>query len=70
MTRGDGRGAYMVLVGKPERRRLLRRPRHRWEDNIKLILNKWDAGMDWIDFARGRARWRTLANAVTNIRLP
>jgi hypothetical protein len=60
----------MVLVGKPERRRLLRRPRRRWEDNIKLILNKWDAGMDWIGFAQGRVRWRTLVNAVTNIRLP
>ena len=70
MTRGDRRGAYLVLVGKPEGRRPLRRPRRRWEDNSKLILNRWDEGMDWIDFAQGRARWRTLVNAVTNIRPP
>jgi len=69
VTRGDRRGACVVLVAKPEGRRPLRRPRRRWEDNIK-ILNKWDAGMDWIDFAQGRARWRTLIQAVTNIRLP
>ena len=59
----------MVLVGKPEGRRPLRRPWRRWEDSIK-ILNKWNAGMDWIDFAQGTARWRTLVQAVTNIRLP
>ena len=69
MTRGDRRGAYVVLVGKPEGRRPLRRPRHRWQDNIK-IFNKWGAGMDWIDFAEGRATWRTLLQALTNIRLP
>jgi hypothetical protein len=70
VTRGDRRGAYMVLVGKPEGRRPLRRPRRRWEDNSKLILNRWDEGMDWIDFAQGKARWRTLVNAATNIRPP
>ena len=59
------RGAYRVSVGRPERKR----PRRRWKDNIKMDLQEvgW-RGMDWIDLARDRDRWRTLVNAVMNLR--
>ena len=68
---GEGRGAYRVLVGRPEGRRPLGRPRHRWEDNIKMDLQEvgW-GGMDWIDMAQDRDRWRVLVNAVINLRVP
>jgi hypothetical protein len=54
---GEGRGAYRILVGRPERRRPLGRPRCRWEDNIKTDLQevRWE-GMDWIDMAQDRDR--------------
>jgi hypothetical protein len=55
-------------VGRPEGRRPLGRPRHRWEDNIKMDLQEvgWE-GMDWIDMAEDRDRWRALVNAVMNL---
>jgi len=68
---GEKRGVYRVLVGKPEGKRQLRRPRRRWEDNIKMDLQEVGlAGMDWIELAEDRDRWRALVNAVMNIRVP
>ena len=61
---------YRVLVGKPEGRRPLGRPRHRWEDNIKIdIQDVGSEGMDWIDLAQERDKCRALVNAVKNIRV-
>jgi len=57
-TFGGRRGTYMVLVGKPEGKRPLGRPRHRWEDNIKMDLQEVGyGGIDWIDLAEDRDRW-------------
>jgi hypothetical protein len=68
---GEGRGVYRVLVGKPEGKRQLGKPRLRWEDNIKMDLQKVGCGcMDWIGLARDRNRWRALVNAVINLRVP
>jgi hypothetical protein len=68
---GEGRGVYRVLVGKPERKRPLERPRRRWEDNIKMDLQEVGRrGMDWIELAKDRDRWRELVNAVMNLRVP
>jgi len=65
------RGVYMVLVGKPEGKRPLGRPRRRWEDNIKMNLQEVGCGgMDWIDLAQEWDRWRVLVNAVMNLRFP
>jgi len=65
------RGVYRVLVGKPEGKRPLGRPRHRWENNIKMDLQEVGCGgMDWIELARDRDRWRALVNAVMNLRFP
>jgi hypothetical protein len=68
---GERRGAYRALVGKPEGRRPLGRPRRRWEDNIKMDLREvaW-GGMDWINLGQDRDRWRALVNAVMNLRVP
>jgi hypothetical protein len=52
----ERRGAYRVLVGKPEGKRPLARSKLRWEHNIKMIFKKWDGGMDWIDLAQDRNR--------------
>jgi hypothetical protein len=68
--KGDRRGVYRVLVGKPEGKRPLGRPRRRWEDNIKMDLQEigcWR--MDWIDLAQDRGRWRALVNAVMSFRV-
>jgi len=68
---GERRSVYRVLVGKPERKRPLGRPRSRWEDNIKVDLQEMGCGgMDWIELAQNRDRWRTLVNAVMNFRVP
>jgi hypothetical protein len=66
----EGRGLYRVLVAKPEGKRTLGRPRHRWEDNIKIYCKKVRCGcMDWIELAQDRERWRALLTAVMNIRV-
>jgi len=58
-------------VGKPEGRRPLGRPRSKWEDNIKMNLQEVGrGGMDWIELAQGRDRWRALVSAVMNLRVP
>ena len=58
-------------MGKPEGKRSLGRPRHRWEDNIKMDLQEvGDGSMDWIELAQDRSRWRALVNAVMNLRVP
>ena len=60
-----------VLVVKPEGRRPLGRPRSRWEDNIKMNIQEVGCGgMDWIELAQGRDRWRALVNAVMNLLVP
>jgi hypothetical protein len=68
---GEKRNAYRILVGKPEGKRPLGRPRRRWEDNIKMDLREigWD-GMNWIDLAQDRDQWRALVNTVMNFRVP
>jgi hypothetical protein len=58
-----------VLVGKPEGRRPLEKPRHRWEDNIKMDLRVMSWGMDWIDLAQDRDRWRAVVSAVMNLQV-
>ena len=70
-TCGDRRGIYRVLVGKPEGKITLVRPRRRWEDNIKMDLQEVGCGgMDWIELAQDRDRWWALVNAVMNFRVP
>ena len=68
---GEGRDVYGVLVGKLEGRRPLGRPRGRWEDNNKMDLQEVGCGgMDWIELAQDRDRWRALVSAVMNLRVP
>jgi hypothetical protein len=68
---GEGRGAYRILVGRPERRRPLGRPRRRWKDNIKMYLQDVGWGvMDRIDMSQDRDRWRAVVNVVMNLRVP
>ena len=61
---------YRGLVGKPEGKRPLWRPRRRWEDNIKMDLQEVGCGMDWIKLAQDRTRWPALVTAVMNLRVP
>jgi hypothetical protein len=63
--------AYRILVGKPEGKRPLGRPRRRWVDSIKMDLGEigWD-GRDWIELAQDRDQWRALVNTATNLRVP
>jgi hypothetical protein len=68
---GEGRDVCRVLVGKPEGKRPLRRPRRRWEDNIRIQLQEVGCGcVDWIGLAQDRDRWRGLVSAVRNLRVP
>jgi hypothetical protein len=68
---GAKRNAYRILVGQPEGRRTLRRPRRRWVDNIKLYVREIGCnGMDWIVLAQERDKWRALVNTVMNLRVP
>ena len=68
---GEEKGMYRVLVGKPEGKRPLGRPRRRWVDNIRMDLQEVGCGyMDWIGLAQDRVRWRTLVSAVMNLRVP
>jgi hypothetical protein len=64
---GEDRVVYRVLVGKPEGKRPLERPRCRWEDNIRMDLQEVGCGsMDWIGLAQHRDRWREIVNAIMN----
>ena len=72
MTRmGEGRGVHRVLVGKPEGKRPLVRPKRRWDDNIKMEFEEVGCGgVDWIELAQDRDRQRVLVKAVMNLRVP
>ena len=68
---GEEKGVYRVLVGKPEGRKPLGRPRRRWVDNIRMDLQEVGCGyMDWIGLAQDRDSWRMLVSAVMNLRVP
>jgi hypothetical protein len=68
---GAKRNSYRLLVGKPEGKRPLGRPRRRWVDNIRMDLGevKW-GDVDWIDLVQDRNRWRAVVNLVLNLRVP
>jgi len=65
-----GRAEHRVLVGKPDGKSPLRRPTHRWEDNIKMYLREVRGGGDWIELAQDRDRWWPLVNTVMNFWVP
>ena len=68
---GEGRGVHRVLVGKPEGKRPLGRPRRRWEDNIKMELKEVGGGCgDWMELPQDREMWRALVSTVRNFRVP
>ena len=68
---GEGRGVHRVLVGKPEGKRPLGRPRRRWEDNIKMDLQEVGGVCeDWMELVQDRDRWRALVNMVIKLRVP
>jgi hypothetical protein len=68
---GEKRNVYRLLVGKPEGKRPLGRPRHRWIDNNKIDLLYIGLNVvDWIGLAQDRYRWRALLNSVMNLRVP
>jgi hypothetical protein len=68
---GEGRGVHRVLVGKPEGKGPLGRPRRRWEDNIKMAFQEVGGGYgDWMELGQDRDRWRALVSAVMNFRVP
>jgi hypothetical protein len=67
----EGRGVYRVLVGRPENKRPLGRPRRRWEDNIKMDIKEIGIdGANWIRLAQDRVQWRTSVNTVINLQVP
>ena len=68
---GERRGAYKVLVGKPDGKTPLERPRRRWENNIKMDFEEVGRGCgDWMELAQDRDRWRALVSTVMNFRVP
>jgi hypothetical protein len=68
---GETRNPYRLLMGKPEKKRPLGRPRRRWVDNVKMDLGEIGWGdIDWICLAEGRDQWRALVNVVMNLRFP
>ena len=68
---GEGRGVQRVLVGKPDGKKPLGRPRRRWEDNITMDLQEVGGGCgDWMELAQDRERWRALVSTVMNLRVP
>jgi len=67
---GEGRGVHRVIVGKPEGKRPLGRPRRRWEDNIKMDLREVGGVGDWMELAQDRDRGRALVKTVMNLRVP
>jgi hypothetical protein len=66
---GERRGAYRVLVGKPEGKRPLGRTGYVWEDNIKMEVREMECGMEWIHLSHDRDRWRAVANSVMDLRV-
>jgi hypothetical protein len=65
---GERRGTHRILVGRPEGKRTLGRPKHRWEDNIKMALQEVEwGGVDWIHMAQDMNRWRAVVSAVMNL---
>ena len=68
---GEGRVVHRVLVGKPEGKRPLGRPRRRWEDNIKMYLQEVGRSCgDWMELAQDMDRWRALVSTLRNLRVP
>ena len=68
---GEGRGVHRILVGKPEGKRPMGRPRLKWEDNIKMDLQEVGGVCgDWMELAQDRYRWRSLVSTVMNFRVP
>ena len=68
---GEKRVVHRVLVGKPEGKRILGRPRRRWKDNIKMDLQEAGGGRgDWMELAQDRDKWRALVGTVTDFRVP
>jgi hypothetical protein len=68
---GESRGVHRVLLGRPEGKGPLENPWRRWEDDIKMYFQEvGSGGVDWIDLAQDRERWRALVNAVMNLRFP
>ena len=68
---GEEKGLYSILLGKPEGRRSVGRPRRRWVDNIRMDFQELGCGyMDWIRLVQDRESWRTLVSALMNLRVP
>jgi hypothetical protein len=68
---GEERGVYRVLVGRPKGKRPLGKPRHRWEDNIKMDLREIGIeGVNWIQLAQDRVQWWAFVNTVMNLQIP